>query len=148
MKNAPAPKPFRDRGIVRALPLALVAAIVALLPWWRNHTFLRDFYDYGLVIAGNARILAGERPYTDFSTPIQSGMFLLDLAAERLFGGTFVGMTWGVALAIAAAAAGFTVLLARRWPAWLSALVSAGVVTGSLSQHTILWHNAVPESRP
>ena len=123
--------------------MAAAVAVVALLPWWHNHTYLRDFYDYGLVIAGNGRILAGERPYTDFVTPIQSGMFWANLAAERLFGGSFLAMTWGAAAAIAAAAIGGTLVLARRWPVWLAGLVTAAVVTGSLSQHTIIWHNAM-----
>jgi hypothetical protein len=132
-----------DRKVWRALPAAVVVALVAWLPWWHNHAYLRDFYDYGLVIAGNARILAGERPYVDFATPIQSGLFIGNLAAERAFGGTLLAMTWGAAVAIVAAATGLTLLFARRWPVWLSALVSTGVVVGSLSQHTILWHNAL-----
>jgi hypothetical protein len=143
VKTASVSPPNQDRRALHALPWAVVVATIALLPWWRNHTYLRDFYDYGLVIAGNARILAGERPYADFATPIQSGMFLANLGAERVFGGTFLAMTWGAAVAITMAAVGFTLLLARRWPGWVSALVTAGVMAGSLSQHTILWHNAI-----
>ena len=34
---------------------------LALLPWWRNHDYLRDLYDYGGFMAVNARMAAGER---------------------------------------------------------------------------------------
>lgn len=132
------------RSILRSpWPWALLVAVVALLPWWRNHDHLRDFYDYGLVIAGNARIAAGERPYVDFTTPIQSGIFWANSAAEKLGGGDFLGMTRGAAALIVAAAIGFTLLLARRWPEWLAALAAAAVVLGSASQHTIIWHNTL-----
>lgn len=94
-------------------------------------------------MSANGRVLAGERPYVDFSTPIQSATFLFNLAPERLFGGTFIGMTFGVAILTALCCIGFTVLLARRWPAWLAALITLAVVTSSLSQHTIIWHNTL-----
>lgn len=118
-----------------------MVVVLALLPWWHNHGYLRDFYDYGLVMSANGRIPAGERPYVDFVSPIQSATLLANLGAEKIFGGTFVGMTWGLAGFIGLCGVGFTALLARRWPTWLAALVTMAVVTGSLSQHTIFWHN-------
>ena len=41
--------------------LVTMAVAVALLPWWRNHGYLRDLYDYGVILKANARIAAGER---------------------------------------------------------------------------------------
>ena len=42
--------------------LVMLAGGLVLLPWWRHHSYIRDFYDYGLVIAGVGRIAGGERP--------------------------------------------------------------------------------------
>ncbi len=54
--------------------LLLVAAVgVALLPWWRNHSYLRDLYDYGVVLEANGRLALGERPYVNFKSPMQAG---------------------------------------------------------------------------
>jgi len=53
-----------------------------------NHTILRDFYDYGLVVAGACRLSLGERPYVDFSHPIQALHFRLAESAESVFGRT------------------------------------------------------------
>jgi len=121
----------------------MVIVAVTLAPWLHNHTYLRDLYDYGLVMVANGRILAGERPYVDFTTPIQAGTFLPNLAAEALFGGTYVGMTWGAALATAAAALGLLFVFSRRWPAGISAFFATAIVIGSMSQHTIVWYNAI-----
>jgi len=126
-----------------AVLAALVVAALAVVPWCRNHGYLRDFTDYGLVIAANARIQAGERPYRDFATPVQTGTFLLNGAAERAFGGTYLGMTWGGALATATAGFGLAWLLARRWPLPPAALVALAVTAASFSQHTIIWYNAM-----
>lgn len=126
-----------------ALAWGILVAAATLLPWQRNHSLLRDFYDYGLVAAGNARIAAGERPYVDFTTPIQSGIFWANLAAERLGDGTFLAMTRGAAALIVLSAVGLTLLLARRWPAWLAALAVAAILAGSAAQHTIIWHNSI-----
>ncbi len=119
------------------------AALAALLPWWRNHGYLRDFYDYGLVMSGVGRIAAGERPYVDFVTPIQTGTFLFNGWAERAGGGTYQAMTWGAAGLILLGVVGLGLMFARRWPAWVAVLAAAGLTIMSASQHTIVWHNAV-----
>lgn len=121
--------------------LGLFVSLVALLPWWHNHDYLRDFYDYGLFINVNARLAEGQHPYVDFTTPAQSAAFLCNYAAERLGGGTFVGMTYGAAAIILLAGVGFTLLLSRRMNAWAAALVSLAIVAGSASQHTIAFYN-------
>lgn len=121
----------------------LIVALVALLPWWRHHAYLRDFYDYGLVMSGVGRIAGGERPYVDFVTPIQTGTFLFNGWAEKAGGGTFQGMTLGGAALIVLAAIGLAYLFARRWPAWLAVLAAGALVAMSASQHTIVWHNSI-----
>jgi len=120
-----------------------VVLVVSLLPWWRNHTYLRDFYDYGLVMASNARLAEGEKPYVDYVTPIQTAMFVLDHWAERLGGGTYVGMTWGGAGLIGMGVVCLCTMLARRWHWGAALLVGGAVVICSASQHTIIWHNAL-----
>ncbi len=130
------------RGLLAALGLAAGAALV-LLPWWRNHAYLRDFYDYGLVIAGSYRMSLGEMPYVDFITPIQTLHFLQARWAEQGFGPHYLSLTYANALLIAAAFAGFVAVL-RRPLGWGAAiLVAVTVVTASSGQHTIVWHNAL-----
>lgn len=121
--------------------LGIAVCLIALLPWWRNHGFLRDFYDYGLFINVNARLTAGERPYADFTTPAQSATFLLNYAAESVGGGTYLGMTRGAAALILLGGMGLMLVLARRFSPWVAALLSLAIVTGSASQHTIVFYN-------
>ncbi len=121
----------------------VVLVVVLLLPWGRHHDYLRDLYDYGLVVSANGRMAAGERPYVDFTTPIQAGFLAMNLAAEKLGGNTFVGLTYGAAALIVFMQTGLTWLLARRWPLPLAAAAAAAVTCGSAVQHTIIWHNVV-----
>jgi hypothetical protein len=123
--------------------LLAVAVVVALLPWWRNHAYLRDLYDYGVVLKANARIAAGERPYVDFKSPMQAGFLGLNSLVERLGGGTYGGLTRGAAALIALSTVGLALLLARRWPAWAAVLVACAVTVSGASQHTIIVHNAL-----
>lgn len=115
----------------------------ALLPWGRNHAYLRDFYDYGLVMSGVGRIAAGERPYVDFVTPIQTGTFLFNGWAERAGGGTYQAMTLGAAGLIVLSVVGLAAMFARRWPAWVAGMAAGALTVMSASQHTIIWHNCL-----
>lgn len=117
--------------------------VLLLLPWWRNHAMLRDFYDYGLVMAAVGRMEAGERPYVDFATPIQTLHFLLAQAAERIWGARYLSLTYANAAAMVVALAGFALLLRRYVGVAVALLVGAAVVIGSFGQHTIVWHNAL-----
>jgi len=66
-----------------AVTVGLITTVgLMLLPWVRNHSYLRDFYDYGLVIAGLGLIEQGQHPYVDFTTPIQAGFFGLSRLIE------------------------------------------------------------------
>jgi hypothetical protein len=127
----------------RAAGWLVLGAVVALLPWGRHHDFIRDFYDYGLVIAGVGRIAGGERPYVDFVTPIQSALFLLNGAAEWIGGGGFLGMVRGGAVFAAGTLVVLGLVLRRWWPAGAAAAVAFAVVAASAAQHTIIWHNTV-----
>jgi hypothetical protein len=134
--TAPRPRLLLFAGLV-------VATLLALAPWWRHRGFLRDLYDYGLVLAANGRLAVGEKPYVDFTTPIQSGFLGLGWLAETLGGGTFGGMTWGAAALIAATVIALALVLRRRWPAWLALIAAFAVAAGGPAQHTILWHNSL-----
>lgn len=118
-------------------------ALAVLLPWWRNHAYLRDFYDYGLVMAGVGRIDAGERPYVDFLTPIQTGLFLLNGWAQRLGDGTYQAMTWGVPWLALGAMGLLTGIFARRWSGVAAVAMAGAVTVMTVTQHTIIWHNSV-----
>jgi hypothetical protein len=121
--------------------LVALVAIVVLAPWWRNHTHLRSFFDYGLVIGGAGRIEAGERPYVDFITPAQAGWYGLNWLSEKAAGGTFQGMTAGGAASIVISFAVLMGMLARRWPLPAAALVAGTLVCATVSQHTLWWYN-------
>lgn len=117
--------------------------LVCWLPWWRNHSYLRDLYDYGLVITANGHMERGERPYVDFTTPIQAGFLGLNWLLERLGGGTYAALTKGGAALIIGCGLLLPLMLVRRLP-WWSALVVGGAITAtSAAQHTILWHNSL-----
>lgn len=104
---------------------------------------LNDFYDYGLVMAGVGRIEAGERPYRDFVTPIQTGVFLANGLAESAFGRTYRGMTAGAAVAALASLGILTALLARRFGPGPALAVAAALTWATHAQHTIVWYNGV-----
>lgn len=122
--------------------LFFLLAVVTLLPWWRNHGYLRSFFDYGVVMGGIGRIDSGQRPYVDFITPIQTGWYFLNGLAEKIGGGTYQGMTLAGAACTLAALAGLFWMLTRRWSAGISAVVAGAVVCATAAQHTILWYNS------
>lgn len=122
---------------------ALGAVVMLLLPWWRNHTLLRDFYDYGNVIAAAGRIHLGERPYVDFLTPIQTLQFYSAALAESLFGERYLSLTYANAIFIAGAFWLLSKVLLRPL-GWVTAsLVAAAVTSASAAQHTLVWYNAM-----
>lgn len=133
----------RSRPAALPLSLGFVVLLVLLLPWWRNHSYLRDLYDYGLVIAANGRLDRGELPYVDFTTPIQAGFLGLNWMIDRLGGGSYFGLTLGGAGLIAVSAGLLSLMLARRWPWWAALAVGAAITAAAPAQHTILWHNAL-----
>lgn len=116
---------------------------VLLAPWWRNHTLLVDFYDYGLVMAAALRMTEGEQPYVDFLTPIQTLHFRLAVWAEAVFGARYLSLTYANALFIGSAFLGSVVVLWRSLGFVTSVLVASAVVVASAGQHTIVWHNAL-----
>lgn len=120
-----------------------VGALGLLSPWWRNHTLLLDFCDYGLVMAATGRMSLGEQPYVDFLTPIQTLQFVTALGAERLFGAHYLSLTYSNSVFIVGAFVALFALLKRRLGAAVALLVSSAVVVASAVQHTILWYNAM-----
>lgn len=123
------------------LGLLLLALLTALLPWYRNRGYVRDFFDYGVIIGATGRMEQGQKPYADFITPIQTGWYAWNWAAERVAGGTFLAMTWSGAASIVLALVGLTLLLARRWPWSVAVLVGWAITCATAAQHTIYWYN-------
>ncbi len=135
---------FCGRPVNRRLAgLTVLLVLLALLPWWRNHTYLNDLYDYGLVMAGVGRIDAGERPYRDFVTPIQTGVFLFNGWSEALTGTSYRGMTRGNAVLIVGGLLALAAVLSRRFSPVVALLVAAAVTWSTNSQHTIIWYNGM-----
>lgn len=123
--------------------LLVVVAGLMLLPWWRNHSYLRDLYDYGLVIAATGQIERGDRPYVNFTTPIQAGFLGLSWLIEKMGGGNYAALTKGGAGLALLSGLLLPLMLVRRWPWWAALVVGAAVTAGGAVQHTILWHNAL-----
>jgi len=121
----------------------LVTAALALAPWWKNHEYIRDFFDYGMMMVAAGRINAGQLLYVDIATPLQSTSYLLNAWAERWFGGDFIAMTWGNALFIPAAIALLAFTLHRRIDPAAAMLLVFCMVVGSASQHSLIWYNAI-----
>jgi hypothetical protein len=126
-----------------ALLLTVLGGLVVAVPWWHNHDHLSDLMDYGLVMAANGRIADGQRPYTDFVTPIQSGFLGMNYLAERLGGGTYLGLTRSAVAVMLACFGVLAFLASRRLPIGIGVGLAAVVTIGSMGQHTILWHNSV-----
>ena len=120
-----------------------VAQLTAALPWWRNHGFIRDFMDYGLVMTGAGRFGDGEAPDVDFVTPIQAGFLYLNRWMEVLGGGTFIGMTYGGLLLIVGGWFGLQHLLKPRVGILGAGAIAWVIIVCSASQHTIIWHNTL-----
>ena len=121
-------------GIVLALSLA---------PWVRNRALIRDFFDYGLMMVVNGRLAAGERLFVDITTPLQLLSYQLNYWSEHLFGGTYQAMTMGNGVAITLAVVFLFAMLVRRFSVATTAVVTATLIIGSLSQHTIIWYNSI-----
>lgn len=120
-----------------------MVALLCLLPWWRNHDRLYDFNDYALIMSGVGRLDAGERPYVDFSTPVQAGFLQLNRLAEHLGNGGYLGLTSGAAVLIVTSCAVLAFLLRKRWPLLPALASTAAVILCTAAQHTILWYNAL-----
>lgn len=121
----------------------VAAAMLLLLPWWRNHAVLVDFYDYGIVMSAASRLSLGEHPYVDFLTPIQSLHLLQAWWTEALLGPRYLNLTYANAVFIAVSF-GFMVALLRRFVGLaVAGILAAAVVAASSGQHTIVWHNAM-----
>jgi len=115
---------------------------MAMAPWWRNHGYLRSFFDYGVVMGGIGRIETGQRPYVDFVTPIQTGWYVLNGLAEKAGGGTFRAMTLSGAACTLVSFVILLGMLSRRWPLPAAAVVAGALVCGSVAQHTLIWYNS------
>ena len=122
--------------------LFALIAVVTLAPWWRNHAYVRSFFDYGVPVGAAGRLAEGQRPYVDFITPTQAGWFWLNRVIERAGDGTFQAMTRGAAYCTVLSLAVLLGLLSRRWPALQASLVVGAILCGTVAQHTLLWYNS------
>ncbi len=123
--------------------LALVLLVSSIVPWLKNHRYIRDFMDYGLVMAGSGRIGDGEAPYVDFITPIQAGFLHLNRLAEILGGGTYLGMTYGGLTLIVVSFVVLFAILRQHTSFGLAAGFAWGITVCTSSQHIIIWHNTL-----
>ncbi len=133
------------KKIVSQWPIGVwggIGALLALVPWWRNHGYVRSFFDYGVAMGGVGRINDGQRPYVDFISPIQAGWYFLNSRVEKMGDGTFQAMTLGGIGCTLISMAVLLWILSRRWPVIVAAAVVSALVSASVGQHTIIWYNA------
>ena len=121
--------------------LSAVGFVVA--PWFRNRQYLRDLFDYGLMMVAAGRINSGQSSYVDFTTTTQLGSFLANAWSERIFGPTYQSLTLGNLIFTVAALLLLIFLFRRVFSMPVSALFAAGIVVGSAGQHTIIWYNSI-----
>jgi hypothetical protein len=136
------PRSIRAKRLVFWGAAAVVGGLM-WLAWWRNHALLRDFIDYGLVMAAVGRMQAGERPYVDFLTPIQTLQFTLNAWAEAVWGPRYLSLTYAGVVFALGSFAGLTWVLVKPLGRWVALLVAGTVVVASSTQHTIIWYNAM-----
>ena len=140
MNDPPPASGPRSAGWMLAGGTVLLAV---LLPWWRNHRYVSDFFDWSLAVAGAGKLRAGLRPYVDFSTPLQSLTFRLDGLAEWLCGERWLSLTYANALLIGLGFVALVVVWRRVLPRGDALLVAATLVMCSAGQHAVLWHNSL-----
>lgn len=117
--------------------------LLCLAPWWRNHAYIRDFFDYGLMILAAGRINDGQLPFTDWDSPLQTGSYWLNALAENWLGGDYLGLSRGNALFIPFAIVLLAVTLRRQGSPIGAMFLVFCIVVGSASQHTLIWYNAI-----
>jgi hypothetical protein len=102
------PEPCRAERVA----VGLVAALLLGLYVWAAH-YRTDPVDEGYFIYTSSRVLAGDLPYRDFSTPYTPGFFYLNAMLFRLFGMDLLTLHLSVVVA-RLALLGLVYLLARR----------------------------------
>jgi len=141
-KDAPARR-FRSwlRSSRAAGGTALIFFAAAIAIWWRNHDIIRDLYDASSIIVAVGKLEAGLRPYVDFRSTMQSATYVLNWAAEAVFGNHYLGLVkGGLALTLLGGA-----LLMWLWRGALGApgavMLAGAVMVGGLSQHVFVFYN-------
>ncbi len=134
---------MRLRGSLFLCVGIFLVVAVSLLPWWRNRAYLRDTFDYGVLMAAAGRVEAGQRPFVDFVSPLQTMPYLANWAAEKAFGHTYQGMTGGGAVVIVISVVVFALIFSRRWPVGVALLLSAVLTAAMASQHLIAFYNVL-----
>lgn len=117
--------------------------IIVSVVWWRNRDILRDIFDYSIVAAAAGKVEAGYKPFTDIRSPMQSSVYLLNAAAEAVFGRTYLGLTWGGW--VQALGSGWLLLwlLWRRVEFCLTMAVVLAVTLAGALQHMVFFYNPI-----
>lgn len=122
---------------------ALFVAGIAVMIWLRNRDILRDVFDYSIVAAAAGKVEAGFRPFTDIRSPMQSAVYLLNAAAEAVFGRTYLGLTWGGLVQAIGGSWLLLWLLWRRTDFWLMLGVVMAVTLAGTLQHVVFFYNPI-----
>ncbi len=141
MAFSPASKSNRQAWLSGLTLVLLTLAIVGL--WQRNRDILRDVFDYSAMIAAAGKVEAGLKPYADVRSPMQSAVYLLNYETERIFGRSYLGLTWGgLVLALGGALLIRGQLVSRLGPVAATGVAFAVAAAGPL-QHEIFFYNSI-----
>jgi len=122
---------------------SLFVAGIAVVVWLRNRDILRDVFDYSIVAAAAGKVEAGYKPFTDIRSPMQSAVYLLNAAAETIFGRTYLGLSWGGLVQAVGGAWLLLWLMWRRTDFWLMMAVVLAVTLAGTLPHVVFFYNPI-----
>jgi len=133
---------FSRQAWLSGLTLVLLGLVVAGI-WQRNRDILRDMLDYSAMIAAAGKVEAGLKPYTDVRAPMQSAVYLLNYGTERIFGRSYLALTWGGLVLALGGALVIRGLVGRRLGPVAATGVALAVAAAGPLQHEIFFYNSI-----
>lgn len=117
--------------------------VVAVAIWLRNRDILREMMDYLTIVNVVGKVDAGMKPFSDVRTPMQSAVFIFNFLTERVFGASYLGLTWGGLVQAVLGGILMLRLLWRHWGPLGSWLAASALMLAGLLQHMIFFYNTL-----
>jgi hypothetical protein len=136
----PADKKRISPRYVSALLIFLMSVCIVFV-WLRNHDILLDLFDYSTVITAAGKVEHGFKPYTGVRSPMQSSVYLLNYATERVFGRNYLALTLGGLVQALLGALLVRAMLPRSVGPVASTLVALAVTLAGSLQHAVFFYN-------
>jgi hypothetical protein len=138
----PAIRKFNTPFFTSVLMIAIMTVCVVTV-WLRNRDILRDLFDYSTVITAAGKVEAGFKPYTGVRSPMQSSVYLFNYATERIFGRSYLGLTFGGLVQALGGALLLRWMLRHSLGAVAATLVALAVVLAGPLQHEVFFYNPI-----